>query len=63
MKTIKDKLREKLYVYSNYRLSNEYYNKTKYECYVRVSGKLNIELNEKCNEVNYKVCDQLLWNK
>ncbi len=63
MNPIKDILREKLYVYSNYRLSNEYYNKLKYECFVSVSGKLNIELKEKCDEVNYKVSDQLYWNK
>jgi hypothetical protein len=63
MKPIKDILREKLFVNCNSIFSNEYYKKVSYGCYVSVPGKLNIELKEKCDEVNYKVSDQLYWNK
>jgi hypothetical protein len=63
MNSIKDILREKLYGYSYYRFSEEYYKKVSYGCYVRVSGKLNIELKEKCDEVNYQVSELLYWNK
>jgi|LakMenE18May11ns_1017448.scaffolds.fasta_scaffold9797444_3 hypothetical protein len=62
MKPIKDKLREKLFVNCYYRFSNEYYKKVSYGCFVSVSGNLNIELKEKCDEVNYQVSEQLLWS-
>jgi hypothetical protein len=62
MNSIKDKLREKLFVNCNYRFSNEYYNKLKYECYVKVSDKLNIDLKEKCDEVNFQMSEHLYWN-
>jgi hypothetical protein len=62
MNSIKDKLREKLYIDSNNRFSEEYYKKVSYGCYFRVSDKLNIDLKEKCNEIYFKVREQLLWN-
>ena len=62
MKSIKCKLENRIEGSLHNRLNKEYYNKLKYGCCVDLTHKLKVELREKCNDVFFKVSEELYWN-